>query len=219
MTPHATRLPASPVLIGIWSELAIPPLGMLSAPAWMMIAVFWPVVRSSSVKASVVVTNIPTPSLRTCSTLKSPLGGWAAWPGAWKCSPAERKSPDAPPLGPTEFGSHLPTLWMCTPWNPGASRPSPLVAMVTVAYPLLKSNFAVATWVPSGVRRWVLRLGTGSAASVPDAPAGAGEPRQISGLVPGTDDACWGDEHALTNAAENAKKDAKKEEEATVTLR
>ena len=174
----------------------------------MMIAVFSPVVRSSSVKASVVVTNIPTPSLRTCSTLKSPLGGCEVWPRAWKCSPAERKSPDAPPLGPTEFGSHLPTLWMCTPWNPGASRPWPLVAMVTVAYPLLKSNFAVATSVPSGVRRWVLKLGTGCAASVPEAPAGAGDPVQIAGVVPGTDDACWGDEHALTSATLVARNDS-----------
>ena len=33
------------------------------------------------------------------------------------------------------------------------------------------------------------------------------DPVQIAGVVPETDDACWGDEHALTNAAKNAKRD------------
>jgi hypothetical protein len=74
---------------------------------------------------------------------------------------------------------------------------------------LLKSNFAVATWMPSGVRRWVLRLGVkGCTPSAPEAPAGAGDPVQIAGVVPGTDDACWGDEHALTSATLVARNDS-----------
>jgi hypothetical protein len=44
---------------------------------------------------------------------------------------------------------------------------------------------------------------------------GEGDPVQIAGVVPGTDDACWGDEHALTSAA----KDAKNDSAATATLR
>lgn len=35
--------------------------------------------------------------------------------------------------GATEFGSHLPTWWMCRPWKPGVSLPTPVVAIVTVA--------------------------------------------------------------------------------------
>ena len=37
-------------------------------------------------------------------------------------------------------------------------------------------------------------------ASVPELPDGAGDPVQTAGVVPGIDDACWGDEHALTSA-------------------
>ena len=34
--------------------------------------------------------------------------------------PADMKSPGAPPIiASTEFGSHLPTSWMCRPWKPG----------------------------------------------------------------------------------------------------
>lgn len=44
-----------------------------------------------------------------------------------------QKLPGAPPVGATELGSHLPTWWMCRPWKPGVSLPTPVVAIVTVA--------------------------------------------------------------------------------------
>jgi hypothetical protein len=56
--------------------------------------------------------------------------------------------------------------------------------------------------------RWLVTLRVGSppsAPSTPDAPAGAGEPVQIDGVVPGTVEACCGDEHALTSATQAAK--------------
>ena len=108
-------------------------LAKLSAFSWMMIDVFAPASRSSAVKASVVVTNSPEPSSRTCSDVRSPLAGCPLWPGAWKCAPAELKSPGAPPVGATELASHLPTEWMCSPWKPGDSWPGLVVLTVTVA--------------------------------------------------------------------------------------
>jgi hypothetical protein len=88
-----------------------------------------------------------------------------------------------------------------------------------VAWLVVNSNSAIATAWPSGALRWVVILfcGAAGAASIAGALAddGEGDPVQIAGVVPGTDDACWGDEHALTNAA----KDAKKDVVATATLR
>ncbi len=76
-----------------------------------------------------------------------------------------------------------------------------------MALVLLNSNSAIATWVPSGALRWVVMLlrGAAGAASAPGVFAdGAGDPVQIAGVVPGIVDACWGDEHALTNATQPA---------------
>ena len=95
---------------------------------------------SSAVKASVVVTSFAEPSSRTCSDARSPLAGCPLWPATWKCPPAEVKLAGAPPVGATESASHLPTEWMCRPWNPGASCPSAVVCTVTVAKPPVNSN-------------------------------------------------------------------------------
>ena len=46
--------------------------------------------------------------------------------------------------------SHLPTEWMCSPWNPGVNLPDCVVCTVTVAYPSVNWISAVATVVPSG---------------------------------------------------------------------
>ncbi len=74
-----------------------------------------------------------------------------------------------------------------------------------VAKPLLNSNFAVATWVPSGAFRWVVMLcGASAPPSVPEIPDGAGDPVQIAGVVPGVVDACCRDEHALSSATQLA---------------
>jgi hypothetical protein len=42
--------------------------------------------------------------------------------------------------------------------------------------------------------------------SVPGLAAGAGDPVQTAGVVPGTVDACCGDEHALTSATQAARR-------------
>src|SRR6478672_277864 len=161
-------------------------LAKLSAFSWMMIAVPAPPSSSSAVKASVVVTSLAEPSSRTCSDDKSPLAGCPLWPDTWKWPPAELKLAGAPPVGATELASHLPTEWMCSPWNPGASLPLAVVCTVSVAKPPVNSMSAVATVVPS-----VSFSPLGSAEVVgagPSSPAdaeGDGEPVQIAGVVPG----------------------------------
>src|SRR5689334_4590518 len=190
-------------------------LAKLSAFSWMMIAVFAPPVRSSAVNASVVVTNFAVPSPRTCSDTRSPLAGWPVWPAFWKCPPAELKSPGAPPVGATELASHLPTEWMCRPWNPGVSLPGVVVSTVTVAKPPANSMSAVATVVPSGDFSWAVSfspLGAGLSpvepwVSLADAD-GAGEPVQTEGVVPGEVAGCSGALHALKATTGTAKKAA-----------
>src|ERR1700733_4620854 len=92
---------------------------------------------------------------------------------------------------------------MCTPWKPGVSTPTAIVSIRTVAWPLVNSNSAIATCVPSGALRCVLMLFCGAACiSGVLADDGEGAPVQIAGVVPGTDDACWGDEHALTSTTQ-----------------
>src|SRR6476646_8655972 len=159
----------------------------------MMIDVLAPASRSSEVKASVVVTNSAVPSSRTCSDERSRLAGCPLWPGAWKCVPAELKSPGAPPVGATELASHLPTEWMCRPWNPGASSPGALVLTVTVAYPSAKAISAVATVVPFANFKSAVSFSPLLWLSWPPWPPpsslggadGDGEPVQTDGLVPG----------------------------------
>jgi hypothetical protein len=131
-------------------------LAKLSAFSWMMIAVLGPASRSSAVNASVVVTSFAVPSWRTCREARSPLAGCAVWPALWKCAPAERKSPGAPPVGAMELGSHFPMEWMCRPWKPGVSLPGVVVSTVTVAKPPVNSMSAVATVVPSASFSWAV---------------------------------------------------------------
>ncbi len=108
-------------------------LAKLSAPSWMISALPSGPLRSALVKALVVVTSLAEPSDRTCNDVRSPLAGWLVWPGTCRCPPAELKLPGAPPLGATESASHLPTEWMCSPWNPGDRMPPAMVSTVTVA--------------------------------------------------------------------------------------
>src|SRR3954467_3041103 len=170
----------------------------------MMIAVLAPPSRSAAVNASVVVINFAVPSWRTCSDVRSPLEGWLVWPAVWKCAPAELKSPGAPPVGATELASHLPTEWMCRPWNPGVNLPGAVVSTVTVAKPPVNSMSAVATAVPSASFSWAVSFSPLAAGPAPSPPSvslgdadGDGEPVQTGGVVPGEVAGCSGALHAL----------------------
>lgn len=107
--------------------------------------------KSSAVNASVVATTLPEPSERMFIGVRSPLAGCSVRPPTCRWPPAELKSPAEPPVGATEFASHLPTEWMCIPWLPGESLLFPVVSTVTVANPSVKSMVALATAVPSAV--------------------------------------------------------------------
>src|SRR6202022_5186209 len=119
------------------------------------------------------------------SGLGGPPGGWVGGPGPWKCPPADKKSPAGPPVGATEFASHLPTAWMCIPWKPGVRIPSPIVSTVRVAKPPVKSNVAVATGLPSAVDSWAVSFCPSPADGWVGDADGDVDPVQIGGVVPG----------------------------------
>src|ERR1700740_2362975 len=65
--------------------------------------------------------------------------------------------------------------------------------------------------MPSGAFNWVVMLcaaGRCWSPSAPGVPTGAGDPVHTAGVVPGTVDACCGDEHALTSATQAAAESA-----------
>src|ERR1700730_613910 len=183
-------------------------LAKLSALAWIMIAVPGPASSCAAVNASVVVTSFADPLARASSELRSPLAGWVVCPGTWKCPPAEKKSPAGPRVGATEFGSHLPTAWMCIPWKPGVRMPSPIVSTVRVAKPPVKSNVPVAAGLPSAVDSWAVSFCPSPFAGWEVDADGDVDPVQTGGLVPGEVLGFWCGLQALSPRAGTANRTA-----------
>ncbi|GBE65401.1 hypothetical protein MFM001_18630 [Mycobacterium sp. MFM001] len=75
-----------------------------------------------------------------------------------------------------------------------------MVSIVTVTKPLSNSNFAVATCTPVGDIKCVVRLSGATGPPLGGVLAGAGDPVQTDGVVPGDVAGGWLGEQALSSA-------------------